>query len=165
MNTKTKVILTIVSFTALGFLLGAQAPLGQLIWPAQDMTAHFGEPSPAVLGGLIFYGFLSSIAFGVGIAFLVFGAPLVRRLPVSAGLARAAHLAVTWLLVSWVPHDSLHQHISTMAALAGLEYGFHLTIIIGGLVLMRTLLAVAEASGTARPSTAGIAATGLVGKR
>jgi hypothetical protein len=52
--------------------------------------------------------------------------------------------AVAWLLVNWWAHDSLHLHVGASAhalnALLGIEFGFHVTIIVAGLILISFLL-------------------------
>ena len=49
------------------------------------------------------------LVFGLGISFTAFGLPLVRRAAGSLGLTPwPAFLAISWSLVSWWPHDSLH---------------------------------------------------------
>lgn len=163
MQSRYKVASVAVAFAILGFMLGPQAPLGAMIWPQNaHMLEAFGTPSGGTLAALMAYGVVSSIAFGLGVAFLAFGYAAVARAPVGPGLARWAHLAITWILVSWVPHDSLHQSIGSIAALAGLEWGFHFTLIVSGLVLARYFLASTGAWPAARATpSAASAVTGL----
>ena len=81
------------------------------------------------------YEVLQGIAFGVGLAWLLFG----RRL---TNLPTSSYLAIGWLLVSWFPHGAFHQSISEInwAALAGLEYGFHLTMIVAAALVARDMV-------------------------
>jgi hypothetical protein len=62
---------------------------------------------------------------------------------VSPALTRAAHLSIVWLLGNWWAHDSLHQHVGMhLDGLLRIEYGFHITLIIAGVTLVRFFLAV-----------------------
>lgn len=146
MDTKIKVAATTVVFALVGFMLAPNAPLGGMIWPPHGGD-DLGEPTGTEIGLLMLYGALQSVAFGLGASFLIFGAPLLRRARVSADLARLTHLSIGWLLVSWVPHDALHQHISSFAGLISLEFGFHLTLMIAGLVIARYFLATIDDDG------------------
>jgi hypothetical protein len=78
-----------------------------------------------------------SLAFGFGIAFLIFGYSLMQKiLPAPKGLTFAAYLSIAWLLFSWWPHDSLHvANGMNLNGLLGIEYGFHVTLMIAGAIL------------------------------
>ena len=67
------------------------------------------------------------------------------------GASSAAHLAVGWALVSWFPHGAFHQSTvhDNWVGLATIEYGFHFTMLIAGLVVARHLLLVNRRPGTA----------------
>jgi hypothetical protein len=80
---------------------------------------------------------MTSLTFGLGVSFLLFGLPLVRRFAAgSEPRAWAMYLAIGWLLVSWWPHDNLHIHVGEdMQGLLYLEYGFHVTLQIAGLIV------------------------------
>jgi len=113
--------------------------LGQVIWPA-----HPGSPEPSA-GQLPFFIFLAvfeAVAFGLGISFLLFGFPALLRLARGSRLrAWAMYLSVGWFLVSWWPHDNLHLHNGfDLQGLLYIEYGFHVTLIIGAVVLAYSLL-------------------------
>jgi hypothetical protein len=89
-------------------------------------------------------GLLEAVALGLGLAFLLLGKPMVAA---SAGrpfpLTRSAHLAISWLLMNWWAHDSLHQHVGmNLTGLLYIEYGFHASLIVCGVVLMRFFLGV-----------------------
>jgi hypothetical protein len=68
---------------------------------------------------------------------LVFGFSAVRGAsPNSRLIAWAMYLSIGWLLVSWWPHGHLHQVMGeNLQGLLYIEYGFHVTAIIAGLVL------------------------------
>ncbi len=123
--------------------------LGRIIWPpAPDSPV----PSPGQMPFFIGLAVCEALAFGLGVSFLVFGLPLVRRLS-AAGLPRwlalVTYLSVGWLLVSWWPHDNFHLHNGTdLQGLLYIEYGFHVTLMIaGGIVAYSFLSLVRDRSG------------------
>ena len=123
--------------------------LGRIIWPpALDSPV----PSSAQMPFFIGLAACEALAFGLGVSFLVFGLPLVRRLS-AAGLpgwlALVTYLSAGWLLVSWWPHDNFHLHNGmNLQGLLYIEYGFHVTLMIaGGVVAYSFLSLVRERSG------------------
>ncbi len=113
-------------------LFSPNGPLGGF-WGAQPTPGLEG----GVFGALVVYSVLEALVFGLGIAWLAFG----RRVMTDGAWAGAAHLAVGWALVSWFPHGSFHQSIThdNWAGLAAIEYGFHLTMLVAGVVVARHL--------------------------
>ncbi|MDQ5827172.1 MAG: hypothetical protein M3441_23660 [Chloroflexota bacterium] len=77
------------------------------------------------------------MAFGLGVSFLLFGLPTMRRAsPNSRLMVWAMYLSIGWLLVSWLPHRHLHQVVGeNLQELLYIEYGIHVTTIIGAAVL------------------------------
>ena len=120
------------------FAIPAMA-LGQVIWPPAP-----GGPEPTA-GQLPFFLLLAlfeALTFGLGVSFLLFGfAPLRRALGGPSWRTWAAYLAIGWFLVSWWPHDNMHIHNgSDLQGLLYIEYGFHVTLMLAGLVLAYSLL-------------------------
>ena len=70
---------------------------------------------------------VTCLTFGLGVAFLLFGLPVVLRVSADWKLrAWLAYLSIGWLLVSWWPHGHLHQHNGhDVQGLLYIEYGFH----------------------------------------
>ena len=68
---------------------------------------------------------------------MLFGLPTMRRAsPNSKLMVWAMYLSIGWLLVSWWPHSHLHQVVGeNLQRLLYIEYGFHVTTIIGAVVL------------------------------
>ena len=115
------------------FLASPNAPLGGFWGPIEGPT-----PTGAQTFLLIILGAIQSLVFGLGVAFLIFGFPLVNATPLAnRGLALATYLAIAWSLISWWPHISLHQTSAarSISSLLAVEYGFHATLIIGGLIV------------------------------
>ena len=108
--------------------------LGPVIWPPAD----FGpEPTGSQLPFFLLLALMESILLGLGISFLAFGLPVMRR--ISADLkfrAWAMYLSIGWLMVSWWPHDNLHMHTGIdLQKLLYIEYGFHVTLMVCAIVL------------------------------
>jgi uncharacterized membrane protein len=125
-----------IAVTALGAVIAVMfSPNGPFggFWGAQPTPGLEG----GVLGALIVYSVVEAVIFGFGIAWLAFG----RQVMADGPGAGAAHIAVGWALVSWFPHGSFHQSIThdNWAGLAAIEYGFHLTMLVAGLIVARHL--------------------------
>lgn len=118
----------------IAFLASPNGPLGAFWRPSPD----FPQPTDAQLPLFMLLNAVEALAFGFGIAFLIFGYPLVRTvLPAASGLTLATYLSIAWLLISWWPHDSLHLTNGTnMSGLLAIEYGFHFTIMVVGVILV-----------------------------
>jgi len=95
------------------------------------------QPTAGQLVFFIVLEVIQSLAFGLGVSFLLFGLPTVREVsPNSRLLGWAMYLSIGWLLVSWWPHGHLHQVVGeNLQGLLYIEYGFHVTLIIGAVVL------------------------------
>lgn len=151
-----KPILVFLLGAGLGFLLKGQGPIGSLLWPPEAGTV---QPEGANLALLLAIGLIEAIAFGLGLCLLVFGLPAVRKLTGNDGLyATGVWLAVAWILMNWVPHTSLHMMVgnitgpSDYGVLVAIEYGFHLTLILAGALLMHAIFRVQRG---ARPTATG----------
>jgi hypothetical protein len=133
MKTWIKALITTFFFGVPAFVLGP------VIWPP---AAHAPELSSAQLPFAIAVFAIEALAFGLGISFLTLGLPVVRRVSEgSRARAWAAYLSIGWLLVSWWPHDNLHMHVGEdPQSLLYLTYGFHLTLLLAGLVLALSFL-------------------------
>lgn len=92
-------------------------------------------PSSELIPFFIIYSVFESLAFGIGMAFLI----LYWK---QFSSHRLVFLSVVWMLVSWWPHDNFHRTLAhdNFLGLLGLEYGFHLTLILAAIVVARYLL-------------------------
>ena len=132
--------------------VGAGLPaflLSRVLWPPAPGSP---EPGAAQLPWFLALGILEALVFGLGVSFLVFGLPMLRRVGTRLGASPwPVYLAIGWLLVSWWPHNHLHQTISPadLNALLGIEYGFHVSLYVVGLVLAWFFL------GVVRQATSG----------
>jgi hypothetical protein len=129
-----KWLVVTVGLGGLAFLTGVNGPLGFLLgW-------HPATGSPTPTGGqlpfFILLSLLEGLAFGFGVAFLLWGYSWMRSAgPAPRGLTRAAHLSIAWILINWWAHDSFH--VANGLNLGGLlliEYAFHVTLMLAGLL-------------------------------
>ena len=113
--------------------------LGQVIWPPAPGGP---EPTAGQLPFFILLAVFEALTFGLGVSFLLFGfAPLKRAVGGSAWRTWAIYLSVGWFLVSWWPHDNLHIHNGDdLQGLLYIEYGFHVTLMLAGIVVAYSLL-------------------------
>jgi hypothetical protein len=146
---------------ALGFLaFGLSLALARVIWPAPP-----GDPEPTAsqLPYLILLSLFDSLAFAIGLAFLVAAVPLVRRLArtVSGRLAWAAYAATGWLFVSWWPHSNLHRVTHDLDGIIVIDYTFHTTLMLAALILLRLFVVAARRAPLPRAASAASEAAGL----
>jgi hypothetical protein len=108
-------------------------------------------PTASQLPLFILLNIGEALAFGLGLSFLIFGYPTVHAIsPASPSLTRAAHLSIVWLLANWWPHDSLHLHNGlALGGLLAIEYIFHVTLMLAGVILAYFFLTLQRRSATA----------------
>lgn len=148
---KAKIIVTTLVVGILAFLAEPNGPAGVFWRPSPMVPEAVGVQLPLFM----FLGMAEALVFGFGIAFLVFGAPMVRQFKVSPGLARASHLSISWVMINWWAHDSLHLHNGMeLSGLLKIEYGFHITLMLAGIILARFFVAMAQVSIAMRPQHA-----------
>ena len=138
-----------VKVTLVTVVLGVAAmALGPILWPMAEGGA---QPTAGQLVFFIALEAIQSLTFGLGISFLLFGLPTVRSAsPNSSLMAWAMYLSIGWLLVSWWPHGHLHQVVGeNFQGLLYIEYGFHVTAIIAGLILAYGFLSLLRQQGQA----------------
>jgi hypothetical protein len=129
-----KVVAVALVLGVVAFLASPGAPLG-FIWGGGTESAG-PSPTGTQIALLMLITAFQSLVFGLGVAFLIFGYPLVSgALPASRGLALATYFAIAWSLVGWWPHSNLHQVVGeNMDGLIAIEYGFHATTMFAGLI-------------------------------
>lgn len=130
MSSRSKWAAVIVGGTLVAIMFGANGPLGGF-WGVETSDP---EPAGAALASLVLASIIEAIAFGVGLAWIAFGWPLVKD---RGGLGLATYGAVAWGLVSWAPHTGFHQSIGegNYGGLAAIEWGFHVTLVIGAFIV------------------------------
>jgi hypothetical protein len=147
MKTQTKMAIVTVALGIAAFLTEPNGPLGAFWAPSPSVPQASGVQVPLFM----LLGVFEALSFGLGVAFLLYGySPLKATFPVSTPLARGAHLSISWLLMNWWAHDSLHLHNGmNLNGLLGIEYTFHVTLIIAGAILARFFVALVRAPSPA----------------
>lgn len=104
--------------------------LARVIWPEAADAA--GPESAVQLAAAIGISFAEALAFGFGMGYLLCAWP--RR---TNGWTVAEHLSLSWLLVSWYPHDNFHRvNGEHFVGLLIITYAFHVSLIIAGAILV-----------------------------
>jgi hypothetical protein len=141
-RTWIKVLIVSLLVTVPAFLLG------HVIWHPMGMA-----PSPGQLPFFMVVSFFEALALGLGVSFLIFGLPLVRRVSAESKLRTwLMYLGIGWALVSWWPHGNLHMsNGDNMQRLLYIEYAFHVTLIISAAIVAYCFLSLLRdrESGTA----------------
>ncbi len=114
-------------FAVTGGVAAAAVPLSFVLWRTPPGVA---TPPPSLLPFFIPIGaVIPALAFGFGVAFILFG----RKLLVMNGapaLSRAAFVSISWLLLNWWPHSNFHRVANGWANVVLVDYVFHATAII-----------------------------------
>jgi hypothetical protein len=127
--------------------------VGPILWPTSDPPL-FPEPTATQLPFFIVLQVVTCLTFGLGVSFLLFGLPVVRKASADSKLrAWLMYLSISWLLVSWWPHGHLHQHNGhNVQGLLYIEYGFHVAPMLAGLIVAYCFLSLMrERSGKTAP--------------
>ena len=132
------------------------------LWPPQPGA----DPSP--LQTALFFGIFAAegLLFGFGVAFVLFGGPLVRAATGAAGVRSwPVFVSLAWTLLSWWPHDGFHRAspLGDLDATLHIDYAFHLTLIVAAVVMARFFLATLRAA--ARPAAAASPRAVVSGRR
>lgn len=110
-------------------------PLGMKIWPPAPGTPM---PTPMQLPFFVLLSLFEALSFGVGFYFLIDGMNLLKKFKVENRLTILTHLAISWTIISWWPHDHIHMHNGMdITGLLFIEYGFHVTLILSGLIIAK----------------------------
>ena len=105
--------------------------LSRVIWPDPPGAA---APPPGLLPLLMVPAIFEALAFGAGVTFLISaGRALVRHQ--ADRLSVAAYVSAAWGLVSWWPHSNMHRANTTLEGLVLIDWTFHLTLIVGAVVI------------------------------
>jgi hypothetical protein len=140
MNSRLKVAAVIVVASAAAFASS------MVLWPAPP----FFTPPSSLMPFFVGLGIAESLAFGAGVAFLIFGWPLVRATGVGSYAAWGGYLGIAWSLVNWWAHDGFHRVTGlNFEGLLRIEYGFHVTLIAGGVLAAYFFVSVARAASRA----------------
>ena len=125
--------------------------LGPILFPPADIGA---TPTAAQIPFFLFLSVTDAILLGLGVSFLLFGLPVLRRVsPDSRARAWAMYLAIGYLMVSWWPHLNMHgSNGFNLGGLLVIDYLFHLPLEIAGGVLAYGFLSLLLEWRGARPA-------------
>ncbi|HYW27738.1 MAG TPA: hypothetical protein VE953_26440 [Terriglobales bacterium] len=141
----------LAALIAVGFAIPAFA-LSRVIWPDPP-----GAPTPpaSLLPFLLVPAVFEALAFGAGVAFLVFGGRLLQQAGQAPALTLVTYLAIAWSLLNWWPHVNFHRAIGpNLVALVEVDWGFHLTLIISAVVIAIFFVRVLSSSRERQPALA-----------
>jgi hypothetical protein len=125
--------------------------LGPVLFPPADIGV---TPTAAQLPLFLFLAVTDALVLGLGVSFLLFGLPVLRRVsPDSKARAWAMYLAIGYLMVSWWPHLNMHgSNGFDLGGLLVIDYLFHLPLEIAGAVLAYGFLSLLLEWRGARPA-------------
>ena len=127
-------VATVAVFAALAFSLTF------VIWP---QPADAPVPPAALMPVFIALGIADALAFGAGVAFLIFGFPVLARIGGTGPLTWASYLGIGWSLVSWWPHVNMHRvNGASFEGLLTIDIIFHLTLMAVAVILAAFFLRV-----------------------
>jgi hypothetical protein len=132
MKLRTKATLITLGVAVPAFLAGP------VLFPPSDAIS----PTPFQMALLLPIIAIEAIALGLGVVFLRYGWPLVRRVVgPSRRLAMATYVSSAWLLANWWLHDNLHiSNGLNINALIAIDWAFHTTLIAAGAVVSYAFL-------------------------
>jgi hypothetical protein len=127
--------------------------IGPVLFPPADIGV---EPTAAQLPHFIFLAVGDALLLGLGVSFLLFGFPVMRRVsPDSKLRAWAMYLSIGYLMVSWWPHLNLHAHNGMdLGGLLLIDYFFHLPLEIAGVVLALSFVSLMRSRTGGEPAIA-----------
>jgi hypothetical protein len=128
--------------------------LGPVLFPPADIGV---EPTAAQLPHFIFLAIGDALLLGLGVSFLLFGFPVMRRVsPDSKLRAWAMYLSIGYLMVSWWPHLNLHAFNGmNLGGLLLIDYFFHLPLEVAGVVLALSFVSLMRSRTGREPATTG----------
>jgi hypothetical protein len=109
--------------------------LTDFLWPTSTDVSAVPDPWAGLFKLLYAFEYVS---FGLGIAFLFLGRPMLARLGRPPGRTRLAHLAIVWLLAAWWPQDNAYRTTKAVnwPAQAKLVFEFNVTLMIAAAVVV-----------------------------
>ena len=147
MKTSTKVALVTAAVGIPAFFLGP------VLFPPADMGV---EPTAGQLPFFLFLAVGDALLLGLGVSFLLFGFPVIRKVsPDSRVRAWAMYLPMGYLMVSWWPH--LNMHASNGIDFQGLlyiDFFFHLPLEVAGVALALSFISLMRNRSTDSPALA-----------
>jgi hypothetical protein len=143
---------TRTKFIAIALITGIPALLlTPILFP---VNPGIPMPDASLLPHFLVIGAVESLFFGFGVAFLVLGLPVMRRLAADTGVpALPAYLAIGFLTASWWPHLGFHRVFGfDLVGVLVVDYAFHIPYIVSAVIVAWFFFAVSttKADRTAR---------------
>jgi hypothetical protein len=103
--------------------------LTPILFPTNPKIA---PPGPELIPYFLTLAVIESLFFGIGVAFLALGFPMMRRVASISGVSPwPAYLAIGYLTASWWPHLGMHGVAGMdFDKLILVDYGFHVPYIL-----------------------------------
>jgi hypothetical protein len=138
MTQTAKVVSVTLLLAIAAFLFGSHGPLGRTLGPAPVSLA---SPPTAMQEKLfMLLDVVEALAFGLGLAFVSFAWPAVKRVVPSTGCAAIMYVSTSWFLANWWIHDNFHMVVGfNPGGLLAIEYGFHVTLMVAAAALAYSL--------------------------
>lgn len=145
-STKAAAVTVAIGFGALAFF--------PVVWQRRE-----GAPMPdgAQLPFFIVLTLAESLLMGGGIALLLFGWPLFRKLPMLSQRAGLwTFLSSCWLLASWWPHIGFHVLVGEqdLWGVLKIDYAFHFTVMLASVYVLRSIWIIAAGLAAEEPRRA-----------
>jgi hypothetical protein len=142
------VMRTPITFSAITLASAVAAfLLNPILFPPNPSVA---PPEPALIPYFLGIAVVETLFFGVGVAFVIMGLPMLRRVARVSGIsAWPAYLAISYLTASWWPHLGMHAVAGLdMEKLIVVDYVFHLPYIISAVIVAHFFWRTLQASTT-----------------
>ncbi len=120
----------------------AACPLSFVLWRTPPGAS---TPPPTLLPPVVAIEVvIPALAFGAGVAFLLYGRALLDGVQ-SGALGRGAFISIGWLLMNWWPHSNFHRVAVGWNEILLVDLLFHTTVILaGGVVALAFIAALRE---------------------
>jgi hypothetical protein len=112
--------------------LGTGVPAFLLTPTIFPPNPNFGAPEAGLMPYFLLMAVAETLFFGIGVAFLALGLPLMRRVASISGLSPwPVYLSIGYLTASWWPHLGMHAVAGmNFELLIIVDYVFHLPYIL-----------------------------------
>ena len=116
--------------------------LGPVLFPPAEGGP---TPTPGQIPYFVLLAVWDAVLLGLGVSFLLFGWPAIRRVSYDSSLrAWAIYLSIGFLTVSWWPHLNLRAHNGLdLQGLLYIDYGFHVPLMIAAVGLFHGFVSIA----------------------
>ena len=117
--------------------------LGPVLFPPAEVGI---EPTAGQMPYFILLAVWDALFLGLGVAFLLFGMPVLRKVsPDSGARAWVMYISIGFLTVSWWPHLNVRASNGIdFQRLLYIDYGFHVPLMISAAALIYCFISIAR---------------------